>query len=287
MKILVAGIGLIGGSICKALRKYTDHEVGGYDIDPDIIIKAYNDKAINYAVSDKSGFNEYEILIICINPLFIEAFLKDCVPYLSKGMVIADVCGVKGKLPEEMTAFCSQHGFRYVSSHPMAGKERPGYENSDADLFFNANFIITPVDETNPHAADMIEELAGEIGFRNFSRISPEEHDRIIAYTSQLAHIVSSAYVKSPAMEKEKGFTGGSFQDMTRIATMNEDMWTALFSLNRERLIEEIDIFSDNIGKYRNALLNNDTQKLRRLIYESRVLKEKDLSNTAFLTRFD
>ncbi|MCL2254317.1 MAG: prephenate dehydrogenase [Lachnospiraceae bacterium] len=286
MKILVIGLGLIGGSISKALKKYTAHEVGGFDIHPEIIDTALNEQAID-KIAGEDNFCDYDVLFICTNPLYIEDFLKTYAAFFKKGTIIADVGGVKGSLPDEMTEFCLKDGLFYVSAHPMAGKERPGYLNSDADLFKEANFIITPVSKSCESAMIAIEEIAKEIGFRNFNRISPDEHDRIIAYTSQLAHVISATYVKSPALEKEKGFTGGSFQDMTRIATMNEEMWSTLFSLNRDKLITEIDIFTKNLLKFRHTLAENNEKELKDLIYESRILKENDLKNTACLTRFD
>ncbi|MDR1755166.1 MAG: prephenate dehydrogenase [Eubacterium sp.] len=287
MRILIAGLGLIGGSVCKALKKYTDHEVGGFDLNSNILKRAKKETTIDKAVYEKSKFIEYDCFILCINPLFVDGFMRDCDGCFSEKTIIADVCGVKNDLPQTMTEFCASRGLHYVSTHPMAGKERSGYENSSADLFLNANFIVTPVSDTDLNAMETVERIACEIGFKNFIRISPSEHDSVIAYTSQLAHVVSGAYVKSPMMEKEKGFTGGSFQDMTRIATMDEDLWSALFLLNKDKLISEIDILLENISLYKKALGESNELELKRLICESRVLKEKDLSNTKFLTRFD
>ncbi|MCL2085966.1 MAG: prephenate dehydrogenase/arogenate dehydrogenase family protein [Oscillospiraceae bacterium] len=287
VKILVVGMGLIGGSVCKGLKKYTDYKVGGYDSNGSIVKSAFETGVIDIPVKNKKEFHDYNVVIIAINPLHMSDFLESCVENFSQNAIIADVCGVKGELPARLTALCAEHGLRYVSTHPMAGRERPGFENSFADLFLNANFIVTPIAGSDLNAIETIEGIAREIGFNNFSRVSPEEHDSIIAYTSQLAHVISSAYVKSPTIARDKGFTGGSFQDMSRIATMNEDMWTALFLLNREKLVEETDILIENLLKYKIAIAQGDEEELKRLIRESRLLKEKNLSDNRFLTRFD
>lgn len=168
-------------------------------------------------------------------------------------------------------------GLRYVGIHPMAGKEFGGYNNSCADLFQKANFIIAPFENSRPADIDLLTNLAKEIGAGKIVVTTPEDHDKMIAYTSQLAHIVSSAYVKSPELDLECGFSGGSFQDMTRIATMNEKMWTDLFMQNRENLMYELDILIENLTKYNTALKNSDSDEMLRLIAEGRQLKEENL----------
>ena len=166
---------------------------------------------------------------------------------------------------------------RYVGIHPMAGKEFGGYYNSTADLFVKANFIIAPFDDSEENDINLLRELAKEIGAGKIVVTSPENHDKMIAYTSQLAHIVSSAYVKSPELGLECGFSGGSFQDMTRIANKNEDMWTDLFMQNRRHLMYELDMLIQNLNKYNDALKNSDNAAMRKLIAEGRELKEENL----------
>jgi prephenate dehydrogenase len=161
----------------------------------------------------------------------------------------------------------------------MAGKERAGYDVSDEDLYQGANFIMTPLPETPKYVLAQVRNFAHQIGFRKFVITTPEMHDRMIAYTSQLAHVVSSSYVESPVIELESGFSGGSFHDMTRIATMNEDMWTDLFMENRESLLEELDILMQNLGEYRKALADSDRDRVYDLIRKGRLRKEQNLEN--------
>jgi len=159
----------------------------------------------------------------------------------------------------------------------MAGKEFGGYYNSTADLFVKANFIVVPFEDSLPEDRVILKKIAKEIGAGKIIETSPENHDKMIAYTSQLAHIVSSAYVKSPELGLECGFSGGSFQDMTRIATMNEKMWTDLFMQNRENLQYELELLIDNLKKYADALRDGDSERMLKLIAEGRELKEDNL----------
>ena len=275
MKILVVGLGLIGGSLCKALKKYTYHTVAGCDINHDIENAALRDVALD-EVFDGS-YKGYDLIIISLFPEGTERFFAENASKISKNTLITDVCGIKGEFSQRMKAIASANGLRYTGIHPMAGKEFGGYYNSTADLFVKANFIIAPFEDSEQSDVDMLSGLAKEIGAGKIVVTSPENHDKMIAYTSQLAHIVSSAYVKSPELGLECGFSGGSFQDMTRIATMNEKMWTDLFMQNREHLQYELDTLIENLTKYSDALKKGDSEKMRALIAEGRELKEENL----------
>ena len=275
MKILVGGLGLIGGSLCKALKKYTTHYVIGCDINHDIEFAALRDVAI-----DEDFNNDYsgiDLIIISLFPEQTESFLKENITLFNKNTLITDVCGIKGDFSTRVKALADDNGLRYVGVHPMAGKEFGGYANSSSDLFQRANFIVTPFEDSKESDIELLKSLASEIGAGKIVVTSPDNHDKMIAYTSQLAHIVSSAYVKSPELKLECGFSGGSFQDMTRIATMNEKMWTDLFMQNRDNLIFELDTLIDNLNKYSHALRFGDSEELLELIAEGRKLKEDNL----------
>lgn len=275
MKILVVGLGLIGGSMCKAMKKYTYHTVTGFDRNHDIELAAMRDVAIdNVYDGELSG---YDLIIIALFPEASETFFRDNAGRIAKGTLITDVCGIKGEFSARMKAIAEENGLRYLGIHPMAGKEFGGYYNSNADLFCNANFIVASFEDSLREDAEALKNLAKEIGAGKIVETTPENHDKMIAYTSQLAHIVSSAYVKSPELGLECGFSGGSFQDMTRIATMNENMWTDLFMQNRQYLQYELDLLIENLGKYSEALRNGDAQTMRSLIAEGRELKEDNL----------
>lgn len=275
MNILVSGMGLIGGSFCKALKKYTNHTVIGYDINSDIEKLAVSENSIDRIFNgDYSGI---DIIIVCMYPEITEQYFYSTVPRMEKNTLITDVCGIKGEMSERLHKLTRQYGISYIPIHPMAGKEVGGYSNSSADLYIRANMVITPFRDSDGNKVGMLSRLSENIGFRKIVVTTPQEHDSMIAYTSQLAHIVSSAYVKSPSLEKECGFSGGSFQDMTRIATMNEDMWTSLFMQNRKNLENELSILIQNLEKYRKALEENDSRTMKKLIREGSDLKHENL----------
>ncbi|MBR1592645.1 MAG: prephenate dehydrogenase [Ruminococcus sp.] len=275
MKILVVGLGLIGGSICKALKKYTNHFVVGSDLSHDIEEAAMRDVAADDVFTgDYSGF---DLIIIALFPNAAEEYFRQNAGKMDKNTLVTDVCGIKGCFSERMKKIADDNNIRYMGMHPMAGKEFGGYQNSSPDLFCKANFIVAPFKDDSEENAEILKNLAKEIGAGKIVVTTPENHDKMIAYTSQLAHIVSSAYVKSPELSLECGFSGGSFQDMTRIATMNENMWTDLFLQNRENLIFELETLIDNLHKYSDALVNDDPKAMCRLIEEGRKLKEDNL----------
>ncbi|MBQ7007700.1 MAG: prephenate dehydrogenase [Ruminococcus sp.] len=277
MNILTVGLGLIGGSFCKALKKYTDNRVIGTDKDKSVEERALSDNSIDEAFS--GDFSEIDLIVICLYPDAAEKYFISVADKLKKGTVITDVCGIKGEFAEKMNTIAIENGLDYVGVHPMAGREFGGYENSIADLFQNSNFILTPFENSNEKAVEMLKKLAIEIGAKKLVVTTPYEHDKIIAYTSQLAHVVSSAYVKSPVIEKECGFSGGSFQDMTRIATMNEEMWSTLFLQNKANLLDELNTLISNLNKYSKALEENDKEALSALIKEGKEIKKQNLKN--------
>lgn len=275
MKILVVGMGLIGGSICKALHTYTEHGVYASNRSRKSLEEALKSNVIDGIVeNDCSGF---DLIAVCLYPDGVRKWVKDHIDTISKGTIVIDVSGVKTDMPEELGKLCAEKGAYYLSTHPMAGKERAGYSVSDEDLFQGANFILTPLPDTPKYVVAQVKNLAHQIGFRRFVVTTPEIHDRMIAYTSQLAHVVSSSYVQSPSLSLECGFSGGSFHDMTRIATMNEDMWTMLFMENRESLLEELDILIGSLNEYRRALADNDEERVYGLIKDGRLRKEENL----------
>ncbi len=274
MKITVIGLGLIGGSICKAIKKYTNNQVYGYGRNKETLNKALNCYAIDQITDDLSIA---DMTIVCTPPDNAFSFMQLNADKFKKGSIVADVCGIKGQHAVDTNSILKSAGVNYVGTHPMAGKERAGFDNSDADLFLNANFIVTPLEDTNKEKLMEVVVLAKEMGFGRIIHATPFDHDKIIAYTSQLAHVVSNAYVKSPTMEIELGFSGGSFQDMTRVATVNEYMWTDLFFDNRECLLNEVTTLIENLKEYQKALADNDREKMISLLRDGRVLKEENL----------
>lgn len=264
MKIMIAGLGLIGGSMAKSLVR-AGFSIDGFDRD-EIIDYAIKENIITNKATD---FSKYDIVFIALPPDATINFLDN--KTFKDGAIVADICGVKGVV--EKLVYSKPRNYKYVGCHPMAGKEVSGIKNSTEKLFDNANMIIVENENTNAEAVQTLAELFARMGFKLIKHCSSDHHDRKIAYTSQLAHIVSNAYVKSPAGKNYVGFTGGSFQDMTRIAGVDEEVWTRLYMLNREKVSEELSTLISNLQKYLKALENNDETALKELLKEGR--KEK------------
>ena len=192
---------------------------------------------------------------------------------ISKNAIVVDLCGVKRVVVEAITPLAEQYGFAYIGGHPMAGRERGGFTASSEDLYMGASMILTPDKRTDMKLLETLQAFFLDLGFAGLTFSQPEEHDRIIAFTSQLAHIVSSAYVKSPEAQRRRGFSAGSFQDMTRVARLDEDMWTELFLDDSDYLIKELDILIQNLADYADALKARDAERVRTLLKEGRELK--------------
>lgn len=276
MNIAVVGLGLIGGSFCKSLKKHTFHHIIGIDTNKEVLKKALSDNSID-EIGDESNLSEANLTIICLYPDSIMRFVNDNAKKFRKGSIVIDSCGVKKKIVDFCTPILRANDVIFVGVHPMAGREFSGYDYSTDNLFENASFIITPTDDTPELAIELLSTIAGCIGFNKAVTATPEKHDQVIAYTSQLAHVVSNAYVKSPSILDFNGFSAGSFLDLTRVAKLNEDMWTNLFECNKDALLFEINTIIEHITEYRDALQNNDTEMLRGLLKDGRILKEKSL----------
>ncbi len=276
MNIIVVGLGLIGGSFCKSLKKNTFHTVWGIDKNEAVLKKALECGAIDEAV-DETRLCEADLTIICLYPDAINEFVKNNADNFKKGSIVTDSCGVKKMIVDFCSPILKEKGVIFVGSHPMAGREFSGFEYSTDTLFENASYIITQTDDTPTIAINLLSALVSSIGFSNAVISTPEKHDQVIAYTSQLAHVVSNAYVKSPSLLDFNGFSAGSFLDLTRVAKLNENMWTNLFEANKDALLYEIDTLLDNLSKYRKALSEGQTETLRTLLKDGRELKEKSL----------
>ena len=272
MKIQVVGLGLMGGSLCKAIRRYTDHTVLGMDLDEKTLEKALEQGAI-HEIGTAETLSEADLAIVCLYPEGTIRFLLDNGERFRKGGLVCDICGVKSAVVKAASGPLNRLGVRFVGCHPMAGREFSGFDYARADLFDGASFILTPDEHTDPSAVAELEAFARSIGFGQTVTAPPEEHDRIIAATSQLAHVVSNAYMKSPTLQKEAGFSAGSYLDLTRVAKLNEDMWTELFLENPDNLVSEIDTLMENLKLYRNAIASGDSETLRALLKDGREKK--------------
>ena len=276
MNIAVVGLGLIGGSFCKALKKNTFHRILGIDTNKETIKTALECGAIDEEITPEQ-LSEANLTIICLYPEAIVNFVKKNADNFKKGGIVIDSCGVKEYIVKECTPILDEKGVIFVGTHPMVGREFSGFEYSTDDLYNGASFIITPTDTTPQIAVDLLQTLAGSVGFGKAVVSTPEKHDEVIAYTSQLAHIVSNAYVKSPAMLNYDGFSAGSFQDLTRVAKLNEYMWSELFMCNKEALLKEINCILKSVTEYRDAIENGNLETLIKILRDGRELKEQSL----------
>ena len=280
MNIQVVGLGLIGGSLCKTIKRKTAHRVFGMDRDPETVKKALASGAIDEE-GDLETLPKADLTIVCLYPEGTVDFLLEQRERFRKGSLVIDVCGVKGAVVSAAAAPLKECGVRFVGCHPMAGREFSGFDYAKDDLFEGASCILTPVEETDPSAVEEVRAFALSLGFGKAVVSDPEEHDRIIAATSQLAHIVSNAYIKSPTLRHQAGFSAGSYQDLTRVAKLSEEMWTSLFLLNREALLFEVETIIGHLSQYRDALAAGNAPELKKLLREGRILKEEDIERTA------
>lgn len=268
MKIAVIGLGIIGGSIARSLKKYTSDTVDGWNRTSSTAKAAL---ALGYIDGIVEDISLYDVVFVALPP-------KNAMEYMDTanfkvGAIVADICGVKGTI--EKFIYSKPRSFRYVGTHPMAGKETRGIQSSDDDLFVGASMIIVKNDRTDSSAAETIKALSRAMGFSKIIECTADYHDKKIALTSQLAHVVSNAYVKSPTVEGYEGFTGGSFQDMTRIAGVDEEVWTQLYFMNAENLSAEIDGLIKNLSVYSEALKKGDENAMKRALREGRLIREK------------
>lgn len=265
MQIAVVGLGLIGGSIAKVLKKNTPHTVLGTDISKDVIYKAKLLDAIDAELTDER-LSICDMVILAAWPNGTVEYLKNKAALIKKGATVVDVCGVKSEICKQLWQVAAEQGFLFVGGHPMAGIERSGFENATAKLFEKASMILTPPKGLTIETLENLKAFWMELGFGNVVITTPENHDRVIAYTSQLAHVVSSAYIKSPTALDHKGFSAGSYKDMTRVARLDPNLWTELFMHNREALLKETDALIDRLIEYRDALKENDADRMKTLL---------------------
>ena len=272
MNIVIVGLGIIGGSLAKAFSEYTDHHVIGINRTEATLEKALADGAID-EIGSAEALSRADIVYMCTYPEHIVSYVEENAARFKKGCVITDVCGIKREICGAMRDVCERNGLIFCGSHPMAGKEKFTYDAAEASLFKGASYIIVPCG-AGEDAVKLLSDRAYELGFGSVRIATPEEHDRMIAFTSQLPHVLACAYVKSPCCPKHTGFSAGSYRDISRVASINENLWTDLFLDNREDLCEEIDILIDNLAMFRSLIKSGSADELREQLRQSRLVKE-------------
>ena len=272
MKVGIVGLGLIGGSMAKSVKARTGHTVYGIDLDRETMTLARLCGAIDGPL-DEETLPRCDLVLLAIRPQAAVDWVRENGAKIRKSAILVDLCGVKRVVVEQLAPLAEEYGFAYIGGHPMAGKERGGFTSSSEDLYVGASMILTPDRRTDMNLLETLQAFFLDVGFAKLTFSQPEEHDRIIAFTSQLAHIVSSAYVKSPEAQRRRGFSAGSFRDMTRVARLDEDMWTELFLDDADFLTKELGILIGHLEEYRSALEDRDEKRLHDLLKEGRELK--------------
>lgn len=271
MNIGIIGLGLIGASLAGAFKHNTSYTIYGYDLDQDTVNKAiklgYIDKTLN-----DDNLAECDILILAVYPKATINYVLEKKDLFKDGTVVVDCAGVKRSVCKEIWENTKEYNFTFVGGHPMAGKQFSGIKHASPTLFNKASMIFVP--EENTECPEILIQLFEQIGCHiNIS--TAEQHDEMIAFTSQLAHVVSNAYVKSPTAMKHHGFSAGSYKDLTRVAFLNADMWTELFLENADNLSNEIDILIDNLKEYNKVIKEKNSEKLKELLKEGSVIKKR------------
>ncbi len=265
-KILIVGLGLMGGSYAQALKRQ------GFTVDA--ITRSQG--SIDYALErgwidwgsttvDPVELGTCDIVIFALYPNVLLRWLEDNQQYLKDGALLTDVTGIKGPVVYKVQAML-RPALEFVGAHPMAGREVYGVRNADCSIFQGANYIVTPTESNTPAAVETTEELGRLLGFARISRLSPERHDEMIGFLSQLTHCIAVALMTCRDVEHLSAYTGDSFRDLTRIARINDEMWSELFLLNRDKLLEQIDLFEAQMQILRKAIAQGDSELLRSLM---------------------
>lgn len=272
MNVGIVGLGLIGGSMAKSIKVRTAHTVWGVDLDAETMTLSRLSGAID-GILTPENLPQCDLVLVAIRPAAAVRWVSENAHLIRKTAILVDLCGVKRNVCEKLAPIAKEAGFAYIGGHPMAGRERGGFVHSSEELFTGASMILTPDQNTDMRMLETLKSFFTDIGFAGLTFSTPEEHDRIIAYTSQLAHLVSSAYIKSPEAQRRRGFSAGSFRDMTRVAHLDEAMWTELFLDDADYLTEQLEILIDHLNEYREALSAHDAEKLQALLKDGREKK--------------
>lgn len=273
MTLGIVGLGLIGGSLAKAYKQ-AGMQVYGSELDPSIQEFARMCGAID-GVLDDTTMAQCDCILIAISPRAACRWLEEHAGQIPKNALVVDCCGTKKRICALGFRLAEQYGFEFAGGHPMAGNHQWGFANSRADLFRDSCFVVVPRVFDDIHLLERIKKAIMPAGFGSIAVTTAEKHDALIAFTSQLTHIVSNAFIQSPTALEHEGFSAGSYRDLTRVAWLNPIMWAELFMENKEDLLFELDIFLHCLQQYRDALANGQEDVLIRLLDEGRRRKEE------------
>lgn len=273
MTVGIVGLGLIGGSFAKAYHEAGVTVLASNRTEETLIFAMLSGAVDGELTEENIGY--CDLVIIAVFPEAAEAFLKRMAPHIGKKPIVIDACGTKRKICSMCFPIAEEYGFTYLGGHPMAGTHKSGFKYARANLYHNAPMVIVPPSFDDIELLDRVKTLLAPLGFGSISVTTAEKHDELIAFTSQMPHIISNAYIKSPTAEKHKGFSAGSYKDLTRVAWLNPKLWAELFLENRDCVLSELDFFIDTLEQYRDAVKNNDFDTLERLLDDGRRRKEE------------
>lgn len=273
MKVLICGLGLIGASLAKTLKKNTTHTVLGWNRTPSVTEKALRDSVIDQTGDIDELMSDADITFVNFYPDAIVPFILEHKNSFKKDSIVTDSCGIKTKICKELEN--EKLNFYYIGAHPMAGREVGGYDNSMDTLFDKASFIVTPYENTPRNKVDALVGLAQDMKFARTVVTTPEHHDEMIAFTSQIAHVLACSYVLSPLAPMHPGYSAGSYRDVSRVARINAEMWSDLFIDNKDALVREVDDLVSNLMKFKYNIINEDRQALCDLMNKANSIKEE------------
>ena len=270
----IIGLGLIGTSFAKAYKNNSSCCVLGYNRTAATAEKALADGVID-GILDNSNIGECDLIIPSLYPDAIIDFVKKHAPNIKKGAIVVDAGGLKRKICRELYPVAKQYGFTFVGGHPMAGKKFSGYEYSTGDLYRDSSMIVVPENINDSALEEKLAKIFLPCRIGMLTVTTAEKHDEMIAFTSEMPHIISNAFIKSPTAKEHEGFSAGSYKDLTRVAWLNETMWTEIFLENKDFIIKELDYMIKHLSDYRDALEANDPDLLWKLLHEGKIAKEE------------
>ena len=263
MNVAIVGLGLIGGSMAKSIKNRTSHTVWGIDLNAETMTMARMCGAIDAPLTEEN-LPQADLILVAIRPGAAIEWVRQHAPQIAKSAILVDLCGVKRTVVAAIAPIAEERGFSYIGGHPMAGKETSRIFHADGKLFRGAHYILTPRPGHRPEHLDLLRRIAAYIGCRDVVETTTQKHDAIIAYTSQVMHIMAVAVCDDPDLFECRGFEGGSFRDCTRVAALDVPLWTELFSMNASALTKVIRNLEDNLRAYRQVLEQGDTTTLTR-----------------------
>ena len=273
MTVGIVGLGLIGGSFAKAYHA-AGHTVLAFDTDRSTYDFAVLSGTVNGPLTDET-LSTCDLILIAVIPSAAVGYLKQHAAHIGPKPVVIDCCGTKRVVCAACFPLAEQFGFTYLGGHPMAGTHNSGFKYATATMFHNAPMVLVPANHNDIELLSRVKELLAPAGFSRFSVTTAEQHDEMIAFTSQLAHVVSNAYIKSPTAGLHKGFSAGSYKDMTRVAWLAPQMWAELFLENKDFLMAELNTLIDNLRQYQDAMEHDDLPSLIQLLDDGRKRKEE------------